>query len=114
GSDVGLLLSSLAVSRIGDMEPARVGYINLFGVAGALAGAAIGVLVPVHNNIQKGTLFGTTAALAAGTLLTGVLGLGKGDDATPLAALDHGAARRAAYCDSLGLTLPDSLPEITM
>ncbi|MBI5508860.1 MAG: hypothetical protein HY903_08915 [Deltaproteobacteria bacterium] len=75
GSDVGLTLSALAVSRIGNMPPAQVGTINLIGAGGALAGAAVGVLIPTAKNVQKGTLFGTAAGLAAGVVITEILDL---------------------------------------
>ncbi|MEE8408581.1 MAG: hypothetical protein V3T05_03155, partial [Myxococcota bacterium] len=81
GSDVGLLLSSLAISNIGEMPPARVGYINVFGVGGALAGAAIGLFIEPFGATQadravKGTLYGTTLALVVGTIITGIADLG--------------------------------------
>jgi len=107
GSDIGLLLSSIAVSRLVDMPPEQVGYINLFGLGGALAGAAIGVLLPGDKNIQTGTLYGTTAALVAGTTLTYIFGWGATSPATAESV-------SAATSSTASWGLPDWLPEVEM
>mgnify|MGYP001612449660 FL=1 len=90
GSDIGLALSVLAVSPIGNMPPARVGWINLFGATGALAGAAVGTLIPLDNNVQRGTIFGTATGLAAGVVATKILALGTVEDAASVASEDQG------------------------
>jgi len=106
GSDVGLLLSSLAVSRVGNMPPARVGWINAFGVGGALAGAGVGTLLKTKMNVQKGNVFGTAAGLLAGTVLTGVFDLGTRDESsTPTGA-------KAAQIEPTSWRLPTWLPSV--
>jgi hypothetical protein len=108
-SDVGLVLTSLAVSRVGNMPPAQVGYINIVGVGGALTGAAIGVLVPVKMNIQKGTLFGTAAALVAGAVLTSIFDLGT---TTPVAS--PASAPGPVVSSSTSWRLPEWAPEVEL
>ncbi|MEM6730290.1 MAG: hypothetical protein AAF658_01970, partial [Myxococcota bacterium] len=74
-SNVGLLSSYVAVDGF-QFTPRRMGWINLFGAAGALTGAATGALIPVDNNVQKGNVVGTVLGLGTGVVVTGVLGWG--------------------------------------
>jgi HEAT repeat protein len=117
GSDVGLVLTAMAVSRIGDMPPARVGAINLFAAGGALAGAAVGVLIPTSKNIEKGTLFGTGAGLVVGAFFSEILDLGTSSSTSPSAGLPTsetmaGPWRLPEWVPSIDLAMPVVGPQL--
>ena len=46
GSDIGILLSGLALSPLGGFSPSRVGWINLAGLTGMATGSALGAIFP--------------------------------------------------------------------
>lgn len=85
-SNVGLLASALSIGAWDEMTPRRMGWINLFGAAGALSGAAAGALVPTRNNVSKGNVIGTVVGLGTGVVVTGITGWGQRPASTVAAA----------------------------
>jgi hypothetical protein len=71
-SDLGLLLSGLALSPLVGMPPARLGWINLFGLGGMAAFTSIGAAFS-DDGAQIGTIVGSVVGLAAGVIVTGFM-----------------------------------------
>ncbi len=109
-ANVGLLSSSLAVTGWDSMTPARMGWVNLFGAAGALVGAAGGSLVKARNNVQKGNVVGTVLGLGTGVVVTGITGWGQGAPSPERAPAT--AARSRGWLPKLEAVMPQfsSLP----
>ena len=81
-SDIGLLLSAIAVSPLVDMAPARVGWINIGGLSGALVGSTVGLIADGKNGANAGNVLGGAVGLLTSTIVTAFFDF---DTAAPVA-----------------------------
>jgi hypothetical protein len=72
-TDAALMLTSIAVSQLVEMEPLRFAWISIFGGVGLLGGVTVGELA--FAEYAHGLLWGTVAGLAMGTVITGIFDL---------------------------------------
>jgi hypothetical protein len=70
-TDVALVVTSLAISRLVEMPPRRFAWINVSGGFGVVIGAATAALTGGKaRDFQAGLVLGSASGLAVGTLVT--------------------------------------------
>ena len=83
GSDVGLVVTTLALSPLLDMNPERVGWINLGGLSGALVGATLGLVAGGIDGANPGNVVGSGVGLLATSIVTGFIEFAPAEEPPP-------------------------------
>ena len=71
-SDLGLIATALAMGPLMDMEPERIGWINLYGLSGMALGSALGAVFP-DVPFWTSNVSGSALGLILGTVMTSFL-----------------------------------------
>ena len=88
GSDLGLALSSLAMSPLMEMDPLRVGWINIYGLSGMALGSALAAIFP-KVPFWTSNVTGASAGLIVGAVVTSFIDMPGLLEDTPPAQSDE-------------------------
>lgn len=94
GSDAGLLITTIALSPLVEMNPERVGWINLGGLSGALVGATFGLVAGGVDGANPGNVIGSGVGLLATSVVTGFVDFETSEDAVAQVAPEPTASER--------------------
>jgi len=110
-SDVGLILTGLALSPVLDVPPERLGWINLFGLGGMALSTGIGAAFSA-DGAQIGTLAGSVVGLGTGIVVTHFMSFSSGSGGPSRRPPRKRAGTRRPSMRGARLGLPSGLPPL--